>query len=252
MSNVNETEGQPFWVVDPAADSPVTPTPANGGELWTSDQRRWDSWARMMEPLLATQPLLVTPGNHEVEWLQGDGRVFTAYNARYPQPRRAGAPVVTAAEVRDAYLDPKNINRFINEATFEPKNSFSSIALPPVHVIALNSYVPYSASSAQARWFKEAAAGIDRVATPWLVVLWHTAAYHTYADNFREADALLTAWEPLLREAGVDVVFNGHVHAYERSAGVYNYTLDPCAPRYVTAGAGGDEEGLCERTFCLC
>lgn len=139
LSDVNATSGQPFWLADPAADAAVVATPANGGMLWTSDQRRWDSWARMMEPLLATRPMLACPGNHEIEWLQRDGRVFTAYNARYPQPRRAGAPVVTAPDARDAYLDPDDINRFVDEATFEPQNSFSSLALPPVHVITFNS-----------------------------------------------------------------------------------------------------------------
>jgi hypothetical protein len=33
---------------------------------------------------------------------------------------------------------------------------------------------------------------------------------------------------------GVDLVLNGHVHAYERSKPVYNYTLDPCGPVHVT------------------
>lgn len=32
------------------------------------------------------------------------------------------------------------------------------------------------------------------------------------------------------------------VHAYERMNRVYNYTLDPCAPVYITVGDGGNIE----------
>jgi len=47
-----------------------------------------------------------------------------------------------------------------------------------------------------------------------------------------------------LKEAGVDMVLNGHVHAYERNLGVSNYTIDPCAPVFITVGDGGNLEGL--------
>lgn len=77
--------------------------------------------------------------------------------------------------------------------------------------------------------------------------------------------------EDLLYKYGVDIVFNGHVrsillfslqftnvilnmqishekikqvHAYERSNRVYNYTLDPCGPVYITVGDGGNREKM--------
>jgi len=34
------------------------------------------------------------------------------------------------------------------------------------------------------------------------------------------------------------------VHAYERSNRVYNYTLDPCGPVYITVGDGGNTEKM--------
>ena len=33
-------------------------------------------------------------------------------------------------------------------------------------------------------------------------------------------------------------------HAYERIDGVYNYSLDPCGPAYITVGDGGNIEGI--------
>ena len=52
----------------------------------TSQQLRWDSWARLTEPLLSRVPALVVGGNHEVERL-ANGATFTSYNARYPSPQ---------------------------------------------------------------------------------------------------------------------------------------------------------------------
>lgn len=46
----------------------------------------------------------------------------------------------------------------------------------------------------------------------------------------------------------VTSVFSSHknmqVHAYERSNRVYNYSLDPCGPVYITIGDGGSREDI--------
>jgi hypothetical protein len=51
--------------------------------------------------------------------------------------------------------------------------------------------------------------------------------------------------EDVLYESGVvDIVFSGHVHAYERSCRVYKFECVDDAPYYVTLGDGGNAEGL--------
>jgi hypothetical protein len=50
--------------------------------------------------------------------------------------------------------------------------------------------------------------------------------------------------EPLLFQAGVDAVFAGHVHAYERNYRSYNMQRNPAGPYYITIGDGGNREGL--------
>lgn len=54
-------------------------------------RRRWDSWARLFEPLLASVPAIYIGGNHEVEH-QPNNATFAAFNARYPQPKASTAP----------------------------------------------------------------------------------------------------------------------------------------------------------------
>ena len=53
-------------------------------------------------------------------------------------------------------------------------------------------------------------------------------------------------YEPLLMQYSVDLVLNGHVHAYERMKPVYNYTLDNtgCAPMHIVIGDGGNAESV--------
>ena len=45
------------------------------------------------------------------------------------------------------------------------------------------------------------------------------------------------AIEDTLYAAKVDMVFSGHVHAYERSCRVYRYNCVADAPYYVTIGS---------------
>ena len=50
------------------------------------------------------------------------------------------------------------------------------------------------------------------------------------------------AMEPLFLQAGVDLVFNGHVHAYERTHRVANGKPDEHGIAHVTIGDGGNRE----------
>ena len=43
---------------------------------------------------------------------------------------------------------------------------------------------------------------------------------------------------------GVALLLFGHVHAYERSTPVSNYTVDPCGAVHITIGDAGNSEGL--------
>lgn len=43
-------------------------------------------------------------------------------------------------------------------------------------------------------------------------------------------------YEPLFYGAQVDLVLSGHVHSYERSLPLFNYSVDPCGPAYIVVG----------------
>ena len=65
------------------------------------------------------------------------------------------------------------------------------------------------------------------MSTPWLIVQMHASFYSTSLQHSYEVECMRQAYEPLFREFGVDLVFSGHDHDYERSAPTYDYQVDP-------------------------
>ncbi|XP_062117573.1 probable purple acid phosphatase 20 [Humulus lupulus] len=194
------------------------------GDLSYADiiQPRWDSFGRLVEPLARQRPWMVTQGNHEIEKIPVvHNTPFTAYNARWPMPFQESA---------------SDSNLYY---------SFDAAARG-VHVIMLGSYTDFGKDSAQYKWLEGDLRKVDRKQTPWLVVVLHAPWYNsnTAHQGEPESNDMKAAMEELLYSARVDVVFAGHVHAYERFTRVYNDKADKCGPIYITIGDGGNREGL--------
>lgn len=179
-------------------------------------QPRWDYWGRYMQPLVSKVPIMVIEGNHEIEE-QAENQTFVAYSSRFAFPSKESG----------------------SSSTF-----YYSFNAGGIHFLMLGAYISYDKSSDQYRWLEKDLAKVNREVTPWLVATWHPPWYSTYTAHYREAECMRVAMEDLLYSYGVDVVFNGHVHAYERSNRVYNYTLDPCGLVHITVGDGGNREKM--------
>ncbi|XP_002528725.3 probable purple acid phosphatase 20 [Ricinus communis] len=192
------------------------------GDLSYADliQPLWDSFGRLVEPVASQRPWMVTQGNHEVEKFPVlHTTPFTAYNARWHMP-------------------------------FEESGSYSnlyySFNVAGVHVIMLGSYTDFDSNSPQYKWLQADLGKIDRSKTPWVVVLIHAPWYNSNTAHQGESESvdMKKSMEGLLYQARVDVVFAGHVHAYERFTRVYQDKADNCGPVYITIGDGGNREGL--------
>ncbi|KAM1301927.1 purple acid phosphatase 23-like isoform X2 [Malus sylvestris] len=177
-------------------------------------QPRWDGWGRFMEPLTSRVPMMVIEGNHEIE-PQVSGITFESYLTRFAVP---------------------------SEESGSKSNFYYSFDAGGVHFIMLGAYIDYNATGAQYAWLKDDLHRVDRTVTPWLVAAWHPPWYNSYSSHYQEFECMRQEMEALLYQYGVDIVFSGHVHAYERMNRVYNYTLDPCGPLYLTVGDGGNIE----------
>ncbi|KAG9447645.1 hypothetical protein H6P81_013773 [Aristolochia fimbriata] len=181
-----------------------------------SYQPRWDGWGRFMEPLTSRIPVMVIAGNHEIE-PQIDELTFQSYAARFAVP---------------------------SEESGSNSSVYYSFNAGGLHFIMLGAYVDYNTTGTQYAWLKEDLKQVDRKVTPWLVASWHSPWYNSYSSHYQEFECMRQQMEELLYHYGVDIVFSGHVHAYERMNRVYNYSLDPCGPVYITVGDGGNIEGI--------
>ncbi|KAG5003160.1 hypothetical protein AAZX31_10G066600 [Glycine max] len=193
------------------------------GDLSYADthQPLWDSFGRLVEPYASRIPWMVTEGNHEIETfpiIQPNG--FKAYNARWPMPYKESGST---------------------------SNLYYSFDVASTHVIMLGSYTDFDAHSQQYTWLQSDLAKIDRKRTPWVIALLHAPWYNTNEAHQGEGEDMRQAMEELLYEARVDLVFAGHVHAYERFTRIYDNKADSCGPLYVTIGDGGNREGLALR-----
>lgn len=190
-------------------------------------QPHWDDWGRFMQPLISKVPMMVIEGNHEIE-PQAGGKSFVAYESRFSVP---------------------------SQESGSNSKLYYSFDAGGIHFVMLGGYVDYNMTGAQYAWLARDLESVDRSVTPWLVALWHPPWYNSYSSHYREFECMRLEMEELLYSYKVNIVFSGHVHAYERTNQVYNYTLNPCGPVYVTVGDGGnieevdvahaDDSGLC-------
>lgn len=185
------------------------------------DQARWDSWGRMVQPLLSRVPMMPVVGNHEIETSddnkEGDYVPFQAYTLRYFVP-------------------------YVSSGS--DSNLYYSFDVGGVHFVSLGSYADYDAGSPQYRWLEADLKAVDRARTPWVVVGMHKPWYSSNHAHYLSGLKIAVILEPLLYEHGVDLVLQAHVHAYERADRILNNKLDACGPLYITIGDGGNRQGL--------
>ncbi|KAJ0618515.1 putative Acid phosphatase [Helianthus annuus] len=119
-------------------------------------------------------------------------------------------------------------------------------------------FVPYEASgSTSPLWYsiKRASAYIIVLSSYSAYVTTPTPLYSTYVHHYMEGETMRVMYEQFFVQYKVDVVFAGHVHAYERTDRVSNIAynienrlctskMDASAPVHITIGDGGNQEGL--------
>ncbi|XP_024361946.1 purple acid phosphatase 18 isoform X2 [Physcomitrium patens] len=191
------------------------------GDLSYADyiQSRWDTFGQMMSPYANYKPWMVTEGNHEKESLPLLVESFLAYNTRWEMPYKESG---------------------------SNSNLYYSFEVAGVHVLMLGSYTDFDTESEQYKWLQVDLAKVNRAKTPWLIAMLHAPWYNsnTAHQGEDESEDMMAAMETLLYQNNVDLLFAGHVHAYERNLRVYKKKLDECGIVHITIGDGGNREGL--------
>lgn len=189
------------------------------GDLSYADyyQPLWDSFGNLIEPLASSRPWMVTQGNHEKEIFPFVRDPFRSYNTRWKMPYKESG---------------------------SDSNLYYSFEVAGVHVLMLGSYADASRDSTQYKWLQADLAKVDRGRTPWLIAVLHAPWYNSNSKHQGDGDEMMKSMEFILREAKVDLLIAGHVHAYERTSRVFNGNADACGITHITVGVGGNREGL--------
>lgn len=215
-----------------------------------SDPHRWTSWFDLMEPLTRSLTMHVAAGNHEIECDNATLEIFKQYEHYFCNPNRIDEVdlLPMTQDYRRTLPDQYCSTPSQFQGHYNYGNAFYSFQHGYVHFLVLSSYSDTSEGSPQYDWLvQELSWKVNRTATPWVLVSFHSPLYTTFTGHVNEEQALKMkeSMEPLFNEYGVNLVICGHDHGYMRTHSLaVNGTIDPTgkAPIYLTLGAGGNRE----------
>jgi hypothetical protein len=202
------------------------------------DQSIWDTWFDMIEPMARRIPWMPCIGNHEIETqLQALAGTptdswgkwgYDPYRTRFELPANGNTKHTNCyyafryGSVQFISLDNNDVN-----AEIAPNQNYTS--------------------GRQRKWLEQELA--DARSDPdvdFIVVLMHQCAFSSSSKHGSD-EGVFKAWAPLFAKYGVDIVFQGHDHVYERTHAMKMdditvdespYTTD-VGTVYVTCGNGG-------------
>jgi hypothetical protein len=222
-------------------------------------ERLNEAWYDQITPLTSGRPYMVAVGNHESNCNNGgvkDKANNISYTAQICMP---GQTNFTAyAEHWNMPGKPGPSQNFwysydvgmVHYVVLSFETDFGEGLFGPDEVGGTGKQMsgPRGKVGEQIEWLRRDLANVDRKKTPWVLAFGHRPWYVGLADGVCEP--CRQAFEGILYEGNVDVVFTGHDHIYSRSVPMFNHTADPAgydnprAPTYITNGAGGHYDGL--------
>jgi acid phosphatase type 7 len=167
-------------------------------------------------PLMHSIPFIAAVGNHDMDTRDLDKRPDAlAYYHFWDQPLNGpigveGGAIVPALKGSDA-----NIKAFKDAAGNRyPRMSNYSFNYGNAHILMLDAdtYVDWTDSVLKAWVAKDLE---DAKNAAWRFVFYHHPGFNSSVEHFEQQQMRLLA--PIFEKGKVDVVFNGHVHNYQRS-----------------------------------
>jgi hypothetical protein len=176
----------------------------NGDMTPVGSQEQWNDWFDAMAPILTTRPLMPVQGNHEI--------FADIYYAQFALP---AMPSLKADQVEHAW----------------------SLDIGNVHYVGLDSNSPEGVQDQVAWLTEDLAAAAKDPGIDWTICLMHHAPWS--ASNHGNTDYVQKTWGPVFDQHGVDLVFAGHDHNYERSVPILGGKAAPVGQGVTYVVAGG-------------
>jgi predicted phosphodiesterase len=180
--------------------------------FWPTYNQPTEEGPRTGAPLMASIPIYAVLGNHDAEEAKWPDYpdALAAYFLFYPGGEGPGlgawnTPLGKTSAGSSAF------RRAVGKAY--PGLANYSFDYGPVHFLVLdsNSYVALT-NVPLLRWIQS---DLQNSKAPWKIVSFHAPAFHTSREHY--FDQKMRRLEPIFERTGVDLVFSGHVHNYQRS-----------------------------------
>jgi acid phosphatase type 7 len=187
-----------------------------------TDREFSDKFFPVYEETLRNTVCWASMGNHEGKSSKGESATGPYYDA-YVLPANAEAGGVASGT-----------------------ETYYSFDYGNVHFICLNSHdLDRSPTAAMAQWLK---ADLEKTKAAWVVAFFHHPPYTKGSHDSDTEEQLIEMREnimPILESGGVDVIFNGHSHIYERSMLIDGAYQTPSVSKGVVLddGDGNPREG---------
>lgn len=200
----------------------------------------WDSFFFQIQSIATRSPYHVCIGNHEYDW---PSQPFKPYLSNYNTDGGGECGVPYSMK----FNMPGNSSFSIGTSFRSIKNLYYSINVGVVHFLFYSTETDFQLGGNQYDFIAKDLRSVDRKKTPFVVFLGHrplyTSDYTASLDIITKK--LVQTFEPLLIETKVTIVFSGHVHKYERTCPLQNYTCvqlpkgNITRPIYIIIGTGG-------------
>lgn len=217
-------------------------------DLHSEGGRLGDRFMRHLEPLAASLPYQVCPGNHEAPLN------FSHYDGRFSMLSQSPHQESSKSKQTDDPLESIN-------------NHYYSFNLGRAHFIAYSTEFHFFKDFASSRllrqlqWLEDDLEAANRpearALRPWIITIGHRPMYSHFGPAYDREGAIVRdgssgtpGFEQLFYRYGVDLQLAGHIHNYERQWPVVkgavkngsrgNAYFNPRAPVHIITGAAGN------------
>lgn len=195
--------------------------------VYGDNQSHPESHRRVVEGIISAKPRIVI----NVGDVVADGNVYEEWQRQFFGP---AADLMREVPVYVAIGGHEGDSHWFYDLTAYPApGDYYSFDYGSAHFTIVDTDKDYQADSPQYRWLEADLASDAAQKADWLLVAFHEPGYTEGWDDvaYDGTEAVREHLMPLLEKYGVDMVFNGHTHGYERGfyRGVY----------YVISGGGG-------------
>ncbi len=178
------------------------------------NQAQWDEWFSTMSDLMDHSPFMACIGNHE----ENSSLYYELFYL----------PVHTPSEPNPPVNNPSGFRK--------PDEAYYSFTYGNSHFVVLSSEpAECTTQSYQYLWMKNDLKEVRQdPRIQWIFVFFHQPPYSS--GNHGSRLDIRNVWCPVFESYGVDIVFNGHDHDYERSIPINN-PIDGVV--YIVSGGAG-------------